>query len=97
MTTTLPYFANRVEEDPRRNQRAWDIIERFAREASMKLPDAETLLKECLGIRFDAGHWNEALKAVMDAEGDELKGTDAVGRRPPDSHQQTKIGLGSSM
>ncbi|KAG2335528.1 hypothetical protein BDR05DRAFT_859782, partial [Suillus weaverae] len=44
----------------------------------MTLPQAEAQLKEHLGNHYVEEDWTDALKAVMDAEGDNIKAAEAV-------------------
>jgi hypothetical protein len=57
---------------------AWAIIRQFASSDSMRLPEAEDLLKAHLGVQYLAQDWEHVLKVVMDAEGDIESASEAV-------------------
>ncbi|KAG1865846.1 hypothetical protein DFJ58DRAFT_724240 [Suillus subalutaceus] len=63
---------------PHADPGAWSIIRQFADTDDMTLPQAEACLKEHLGNNYVEGDWVDALKAVMDAEGDNIKVAETV-------------------
>jgi hypothetical protein len=63
---------------PHADPGAWNIIRQFADTDDMTLPWAEACLKEHLGNTYVEGDWVDALKAVMDAEGDNIKAAETV-------------------
>ncbi|KAG2065124.1 hypothetical protein BDR04DRAFT_1109063 [Suillus decipiens] len=57
----------------------------------MTLPQAEASLKEHLGNRYVEEDWIDALKAVMDAEGDNIKAAEAVEKLASVACQRTGL------
>ncbi|KAG1874054.1 hypothetical protein C8R48DRAFT_538897, partial [Suillus tomentosus] len=55
------------------------------------LPQAEACLKEHLGNCYVEEDWMDALKAVMDAEGDNVKAAEAVEKLASAACQRTGL------
>ncbi|KIN96796.1 hypothetical protein M404DRAFT_162309, partial [Pisolithus tinctorius Marx 270] len=59
---------------------AWSIMCQFAQDPDMTLLAAEKCLQELLKDQFVYEHWQPALNAVMEAEGDVMQAAEAVQR-----------------
>ncbi|KAG1763079.1 hypothetical protein EDD22DRAFT_740967, partial [Suillus occidentalis] len=57
----------------------------------MTLPQAEACLKEHLGSHYVEEDWADALKVVMDAEGDTIKAAEAVKKLASVACRQTGL------
>lgn len=71
VASLLPY-------PPHADPKAWDIIHNFATSEDRSLPEAETALQAHLGDRFVDSDWQQALAAVMEAEGDTKQALGAI-------------------
>ncbi|KIN95257.1 hypothetical protein M404DRAFT_166227 [Pisolithus tinctorius Marx 270] len=62
------------------NPYAWGILQDFAANDSISLPITETQLQQLLGKSYDDEHWQTALMAVMNAEGDAVQAMAVVNK-----------------
>ena len=70
---------------------AWAIVHQFATASDMTLLQAEMALQQHLGTRYITDHWNPALKAVMDSEGDVMQAVNAVEKLAAAACQRTSL------
>lgn len=74
-TTTVKHLPNHRAT---KTEKGWDVIREFAASSSMTLPQVEERLKSIFGADYIDQDWRPALKAVLEAENDEVKALEAI-------------------